>query len=103
MLITTQVWLLIFLFIPVAANYFTEWSGVMDKFKFWLFYRVYNKKTEYNFYRLKPFDCCHCISFWTTVALLTFIGLPVSWPLLIALPFCSAASAFIINKIVNRL
>jgi hypothetical protein len=53
----------------LAANFIAERSGVMESFKFWLFFRVHKRTVRYRPFRLKPFDCTICLSFWLTLAL----------------------------------
>jgi len=84
------------LVIPLAANFIAEWSGVIQKFQYWLFYRIYTRQTEYNPKRLKPFDCPMCLSFWLTVC---FVLIPECSVRSILLPFAAAGSSVIINRI----
>jgi hypothetical protein len=42
------------LVIPLAANFIADWSGMVQRFQFWLFYKIHTKHSEYNptlFYR----------------------------------------------------
>jgi hypothetical protein len=87
----------VLLFIPLAASFIAERSGVMDKLKYWLFYRIYTKQTPYKHFRLKPFDCAMCLSFWIAAVYEWTTGTPATW-LSILLPFSSAAVGSIISK-----
>src|SRR5580704_8679813 len=88
--------ILALLVIPLAANFISEWSGVIQKIQYWLFYKIYTAKTEYNPKRIKPFDCPMCFSFWLTVC---FVVIPHFSIESILLPFASGAAAVIINKL----
>lgn len=67
-------YLILFLLIPLAANFITEWSGIIDTIKHWLFYCKYTKQTKYRFFRLKPFDCNLCLGAHITWIYLVVIG-----------------------------
>lgn len=89
------------LILPLAANFISEWSGVIDKLKYWMFYRMYTKQTQYDPPRWKPFDCPMCFSFWISIGLLIYNS---DYSIInCILPFASAAMGMIINKIGNRL
>jgi hypothetical protein len=88
------------LVIPLAASFIAEWSGVIQSFKFWLFYRKYTKKTPYrDIYSLKPFSCPMCLSFWLASVSLTWTYSDLSS---LFYPFASAGAAVVINKIINK-
>jgi|HubBroStandDraft_3_1064219.scaffolds.fasta_scaffold136515_3 hypothetical protein len=83
------------LLIPLAANFIADRSGVMVKLKWWLFYKMYSRKTRYKDYRLKPFDCTMCLSFW-----IAFIQLITYWDIkYILLPFATATVGALIEKL----
>lgn len=96
-------YLLIFLFIPLAINFLVDWSGLVDNLKFWLFYRMYTKDTQYRYFRIKPFDCPPCASFWTSIIYLLINKNNLNYFEVIIYSLTSAAIALIINKVVNRL
>ena len=83
------------LIIPLAANFIADRSGVMEKLKFWLFYRMYSRKTKYQHYRLKPFDCTMCLSFWISA----FYLLTTYNSNYILLPFAAATIGALIEKL----
>jgi hypothetical protein len=55
--------LMVLIVIPLASNTI---AGLMIGIKYWLFYKVYTKKTRYKPFRLKPIDCSLCLSFHLT-------------------------------------
>ena len=83
--------------IPLAGNYITEWSSLIDKLKYWLYYKKYTRKTEYQDFRIKPVDCPHCFSFWSTLVYLNFSDAPLYQ--IIPLAFAAGACAVLINKL----
>jgi hypothetical protein len=80
--------------IILAANFIAERSGVMDQLKYRMFYRLYTKKTPYRDYRLKPFDCTMCLSFWMTLTYILFIH-----QYNFTLPFAAATVGVLISKL----
>lgn len=92
--------LLYLLIVPLAALFIAEYSGVIQKLKYWLFYRRYTKETSYHeIYSLKPFSCPMCLSFWLA-ALTLFIT--YSSPIDLLFPFAAAGAAVIIQKLTNK-
>jgi hypothetical protein len=89
-----------FLIIPVAGNYLADWSNLIQTFKYWLFYRIYSKRTKYQDYRLKPLDCPGCLSFWLGVIFLILTYTTVTG---LILPFACAGMATVISRIYRRL
>jgi hypothetical protein len=84
--------------IPLAITYIVKWSGLVDQFKIWLFYKVYSRKTQYTFWRIKPFDCAMCLSFhsvwlWEVLSIQSFSFIST------ALPFAAAGIATILNRV----
>lgn len=55
--------------IVLAADMIANRSNIMEHIKYWLFYRIYTKSTRYKPYRIKPFDCTMCLSFWLCLIL----------------------------------
>ena len=53
------------LIIPLGCTWASEMSGVIANLKYYLFYKVYSKRTAYRHYRIKPLDCAMCLSWWT--------------------------------------
>jgi hypothetical protein len=80
--------------IVLAANFIAEKSGVMDQIKFRLYYRIYTRKTKYVPYRLKPFDCTMCLSFWLTLTYILFIH-----EYNFTLPFAAATAGALISRL----
>lgn len=79
---------------PLAANFIAERSGVMEWIKFKLYYRIYSRKTKYKLYRIKPFDCAMCLSFWLCLIQV----LPSQNWLEYFFPFAAAAVGSIVSK-----
>jgi len=89
--------LLYLLVIPLACNFIAEWSGVVQSFKYWLFYLKYTRKTQYReIWSLKPFSCPMCLSFWIgSLSLVKVYNSTFDF----LLPFASAGAAVVINKL----
>ncbi len=60
--------------LAVAITYFVEWSGLVNKFKRWLFYLRNYKTVKFRFYRIKPIDCSGCFTFWVTLITMICTG-----------------------------
>lgn len=87
--------------IPLAGNVIAEWSNLIQTFKYWIFFKVYDKRTtRYKDFRLKPLDCALCTSFW--IAALSLL-ITYSSPLSILWPWASAGAATIISKLFYKL
>lgn len=89
---------------PIAiALVFAEWSGIPQGFSSWLYkigiYRrgLYTKTR----YRLKPFDCGFCLTFW--IALIQNHLHGYSYYTTFALACLSASIAYIILTIHARI
>jgi hypothetical protein len=80
--------------VPLAADFIADRSGIMEQIKFMLFYRVYSKRTKYKPYRIKPFDCTMCMSFWLCLFLVIFSGDTNNY----LLPFAAACVGALLNR-----
>jgi len=96
-----MIFILTLIIVPLAANYIAEWSGVMENFKLFLYYKVYTRKTEYNSYRLKPFDCSLCLSFHLCYICEIATAQSLSITTLL-LPFASGGVAYLLSKLFNH-
>lgn len=61
------------LFIALISTFIIDISGVVDSFKSGLSYIMTKGKIKSSDYRLKPFDCSLCITFWTSILYLYLI------------------------------
>lgn len=77
---------------PLAAVFIAEKSGVMDAIKWKWFYKVYSRKTKYRDFRIKPFDCAMCLSFWMAAAQIR------DWNFILY-PFAAAAIGALISRL----
>jgi len=89
--------------IPLAANFISDFSGVMESLKYWLFYRIHSKEVRYRPFRIKPFDCPMCLSFHMTWIWIYFSQGFTNIFIIVLLSSASAAIASIINRIYNRI
>lgn len=74
----------------LACLTFAEWSGVIDKFKYWLTWER----------RLKPFDCAMCLTLWVSLAIFIHQGYG-AWSTLYA--FANSGLTILINKAYERI
>ena len=88
--------------IPLVANYVCDWSGLIDKIKYKLFYLRYTRITEYQHYSLRPLDCCKCFSVHLSWIYFLITDGRLSLQTIL-LSLTSGAIAFIINRIINRI
>jgi hypothetical protein len=84
--------------IPLAANFFAEWSGVIDSLKVFLFYKVYSRKTDFRPYRIKPLDCALCLSFHLSWVMELARGEQFSISTIL-LPFAAGGCAYLLSKL----
>ncbi len=85
--------------IPLASLFIADYSGVIQKFKYWLFYRKYTEKTSYQEFRIKPLDCPMCLSFWIgAISLIWIYTAPIS----LILPWGAAGATVVIQKLINQ-
>lgn len=84
--------------VPLACTFVAEKSGIMDKLKYWLFYRVFTKGTQYKQFRIKPFDCAMCLSFWVCLLVECIDKIEFN-PTTALLPFAAAAVGSLISNI----
>ncbi len=75
--------------------------NVVDQLKYFFFYQVYSRKTEYRPYRLKPLDC-YCLAVYLGFAYFQ-LYLHVNPTLSCLLSFASATTALITQKLINKL
>lgn len=52
------------LIINVIICFIVDISGVIDSIKYGIWKWVFNGKRDYQEFRLKPFDCSLCMTFW---------------------------------------
>lgn len=83
--------------VPLAADFFADRSGIIESIKWKLFYMTYTKKTLYRPFRLRPFDCTMCMSFWLALILILVDGSYEGAFFL--MPFAAAAVGALISKI----
>lgn len=53
------------LILSIIVCFIVDISGFIDSVKQGLWKWVYNGKKEYSEFRLKPFDCSLCLTFWS--------------------------------------
>lgn len=52
------------LIISIIVCFVVDISGIIDTIKYTIWKWVFNNKKEYQEFRLKPFDCSLCMTFW---------------------------------------
>jgi hypothetical protein len=83
---------------PLAANFVSSWSGLLDHLRRWIFYRRYTKKTPYRFVNLPLIGCSMCLSAhmaWITALVFGVHNIYY----LILLCWAGGAMGFLINKL----
>lgn len=63
-----------YIYITLIVCFVVDISGFVDSVKYGLFRAIYGTRATYRDYRLKPFDCSLCMTFWTCMGYAVFSG-----------------------------
>ena len=85
--------------IPLAVNWLIDYSGLILKFKFWLFYRINDKSVSFRPFRIRPIDCEMCMGVWSALAYLYFTGSVLNRIDMILVSLAAGAVSFLITKL----
>lgn len=62
------------LMIAIIVCFIVDISGIIDSVKRMIWKWIFNDKIVYSDFRLKPFDCSLCLTFWCGLIYLFVVG-----------------------------
>lgn len=87
------------LMISTVISYTIGYSGFVDEFKQLIWRLINGKQVGYRYFRMKPFDCELCMTFWFTLLYLIIFNNNLN---LIYILFISSINSYI-SPIITRL